>query len=511
MPLAPFLLAIYPVLVEFSANAELLTAAALLRPFFVIVLVVGVLILALRFLGRDHETAGLYALMGIFLFWWWRTLLWVLGLVGLSGGLALALSPALAVAAIGGIRRWILGASRVRLREVYRVALVLAVLLVAQASWQVGKMLHWSPEVLPPVPVLKTVSPPAHRPDIYFLVLDAYIRDDFLRSRYGFDNRPFLRALEERGFFIAREARSNFAWTNLSVTATLNMSYLEGEGVTNQALLERARDPLVPRFLAHLGYRTRSVSCGNWIFDRTQFQESVGSHWQEFEGLLFGRSGVGELFPQIRDVARRHQLRVNLRAIAPRPVGSPPLFLFSHLLAPHPPFVFLADGSPTTSLPLFGIPDIGVAADRVMGPGWYRRRYLEQLQWINRSILERIDVVLAAHPEAVFLLGGDHGSRSYTDAHGPGDMIREVHSIFSAYRFPSVARRRLYPSISPVNGFRLLFDALFGTGLGLLPDRSFTSPRNHPERRRRVPDFGRLPFPPNPQPGPVSGPRSGDS
>ena len=41
-----------------------------------------------------------------------------------------------------------------------------------------------------------------------------------------------------------------------------------------------------------------------------------------------------------------------------------------------------------------------------------------------------------------------------------------------ARTFPTLADA-LYPSISPVNTFRLILDRYFGTRLGLLPDRGY--------------------------------------
>jgi hypothetical protein len=45
----------------------------------------------------------------------------------------------------------------------------------------------------------------------------------------------------------------------------------------------------------------------------------------------------------------------------------------------------------------------------------------------------------------------------------------------NAYCVPETCRRRLYPEITPVNSFRLLFDGLFGDHLEPLPERQFFS------------------------------------
>ncbi len=46
-------------------------------------------------------------------------------------------------------------------------------------------------------------------------------------------------------------------------------------------------------------------------------------------------------------------------------------------------------------------------------------------------------------------------------------------SILNAYLVPRSVSTQLYPTVSPVNSFRLLFDGLFDAGLERLPDRTY--------------------------------------
>jgi len=52
----------------------------------------------------------------------------------------------------------------------------------------------------------------------------------------------------------------------------------------------------------------------------------------------------------------------------------------------------------------------------------------------------------------------------------------EVMRILNAYRFPGDNKSTLYPTITPVNSFRVLFNDYFGAGLPLLKDQSWCSP-----------------------------------
>ena len=51
--------------------------------------------------------------------------------------------------------------------------------------------------------------------------------------------------------------------------------------------------------------------------------------------------------------------------------------------------------------------------------------------------------------------------------------LREKVSILNAYYLPGADPQAVYPSISPVNSFRVVFSLYFGTNLSPLTDRTF--------------------------------------
>ncbi len=64
------------------------------------------------------------------------------------------------------------------------------------------------------------------RPDIYYIILDGYGRSDALQRVIGFSNSWFIKGLEDQGFYIAKNARSNYCETELSLSSSLNLQYL---------------------------------------------------------------------------------------------------------------------------------------------------------------------------------------------------------------------------------------------------------------------------------------------
>jgi hypothetical protein len=104
----------------------------------------------------------------------------------------------------------------------------------------------------------------------------------------------------------------------------------------------------------------------------------------------------------------------------------------------------------------------------------YIVRYREQLAFLNKKILEAVDAILSRSPEPpIIILQGDHGSRAYTDLDRPeASYFKENLAILNAYHLPGDGRALVYPGLSPVNTFRLVFKHYFGAELDLLEDRS---------------------------------------
>ena len=77
----------------------------------------------------------------------------------------------------------------------------------------------------------------------------------------------------------------------------------------------------------------------------------------------------------------------------------------------------------------------------------------------------------------IIVLQSDHGYGRGEAWKGLGaPALEERTSILNAYLVPDPCRDSLYPSITPVNSFRVLFDCAFSATLPLLPDLTYYSP-----------------------------------
>lgn len=114
------------------------------------------------------------------------------------------------------------------------------------------------------------------RPDIYYIILDGYGRADMLDSVYGYDNSSFIKALEERGFIVPRNSRSNYPQTPLSLSSSLNMQYLDtlasemGDSFLWWPLEDTIQHSQVRKYLERQGYKTVVVASD---FDYTDIRD----------------------------------------------------------------------------------------------------------------------------------------------------------------------------------------------------------------------------------------------
>jgi hypothetical protein len=93
--------------------------------------------------------------------------------------------------------------------------------------------------------------------------------------------------------------------------------------------------------------------------------------------------------------------------------------------------------------------------------------------WSNFNALEA-ELRVQIPRNAIIILQGDHGPAGFLHWDNPAEPeMRERLAILNAYYFPRATYERLYPTISPVNTFRAIFDEFWGGELGLLDDVSY--------------------------------------
>lgn len=332
---------------------------------------------------------------------------------------------------------------------------------------------------------------PDDPPDVYVLVLDEYANAAVLTETYGYDNGPFLDALRERGFAVSEDSLANYAMTYLSLSATLNLGYLDGlppdggyEPASFSDVTRLMRESAVARSFTDSGYRFVLVASGWGPTDASPLADEVvrcGRHATEFERNLGDTTVLRAFEGRFTGHARRAQVNCAFEALAGMPERHGPQFVFAHMLTPHRPFVFDADGGPVDALA------VGRSRSDV---ATRERLYVAQLQHVNTLALRWIDGLLARDPGAVILLQSDTGPGGLGAASGATseEAVRERMRNLNAARVPGVGLDDTEWAGSSVNTFRALFDLRFGTAYGPLPDRAWLSTYEEPFRVRDVTD-----------------------
>lgn len=300
-------------------------------------------------------------------------------------------------------------------------------------------------------------------PDIYYILMDAYTSSESLREFWGYDNSPFLDFLRAHGFQVVTNARANYNRTTYSMSASLNMEYPQplpelSPFARVESLCGTIQAAEVPRQLQASGYRLINLSLFN-VLDQPRFYKFMLTGHRSLAELLFDGSIFGHLLRYSPSVFwGRPNLKIFTKlAEIPAESAAAPRFVYAHLMMPHAPFIF----------------------DRRGRTLWLRARelnkenYLEQLIYANQLLTNTVTAILAkSKMPPLIIIQGDHGVRWVLGKDG----APEETTILNAYYLPNGKPDWIYPGITPVNTFRMVFNRYFGASYPYLPDRQFDTP-----------------------------------
>jgi hypothetical protein len=348
------------------------------------------------------------------------------------------------------------------------------------------------------------------QPDIYYIILDSYARADYMQDLFGYDNAQFIDFLESRGFYIADQSHANHNWTGYSLASALNLNYVQDLGLQLAphsypwVVSPAIRDSTARAALEQAGYASVALQTGWPITEITDADRYLIASEAElrrlrrplmltrFETQLVQTSMALALSDLNRDSWQRwttefgdlpySELRVIVRSafanlpLAAREPG--PEFVFAHIMSPHKPFVFGPQGESRDPEGAFTFANSG-------DPSGEFTAYRDQAVFITGQMQLTIDAILqSADSPPIIILQADHGYPWGDDEwqSQPGRGIPQRTAILNAYLLPERCRSMLYPTLTPVNTFRVVFNCQFGTSLPLLEDRVFytLNPRRDP-------------------------------
>lgn len=457
----------------------------ILVPTLLAVFIAVLLSLIFYALTRDARTAGVIAsLFVIALLYLWYLFLAIIGitLVGIF------------IARLVLKKR--IGFNEVNLTLSIVSLMVSAYYLYQFGSFTIGQSGYVQENPAHPIMAGQEVTRMADQsPDIYYIILDGYGRADMLQSVHGYDNFPFINELQQRGFVVAHKSQSNYPRTMLSLASSMNMEYLDNltTDLGDSNLWWPASDFIqhgqVRSFLEQQGYRTVFIASGfdlTDIRDGDVYMKPYPIMLRNFQSAFISWTNLRVLhelpWPEdyfLSSNSPRYIILYNFETL-PEVASIPgPKYVFSHVMAPHPPYIFGSQGQPVDQdypSPEFGSPGYSQFFSQ------YRQGYLDQLTYINEKTIEMIDGILAnSETPPVIILQGDHGPDIFMNYDDPAiACLYERYSILNAYYLPGVDSDSVPPDISPVNSFRMIFNFYFGTNLQVLQNLQYYSTNADP-------------------------------
>jgi hypothetical protein len=491
-PLHPFLFGFHSVLSLYALNATKLPITDMLALSATVLAAIAAALVLIRWLVGDTMKAAILTSLFVIPIVYFVPLL---GLVSsLFGDFASPVAfVALSILPIGGLL-WGVRPSKLDLRPIALGLNAAAMIFVGLAGYGlVGKPL--AAPTISPEGVARLLDAPANPPgprrDIYYIILDRYANAETLRDVYDFDNTAFLDRLGELGFFVAANSAANYQRTAHSVASSLNLDYLQNlvptsgqSGFSWLPIYQMLEKHLAGRFLKQQGYKF--IQFGSWWNPtRTSRSADENVNWHTMPQLhrsYLQQTLVGSLTESLGIAAfdeRANQcdrIRRQFSRLAELPQDPAPTFVFAHILVPHPPFVFDANGK-CLSL------EEATARSRT-------KNYTDQVIFINGMILDLVARIRAASKtEPVIVIQADEGPwpeayagderffgqdiSSVNWAKVPRAELREKMRILNALYLPGQDPAPRYPNMTPVNTFRIIFNRYFGTTLPLLPDKNY--------------------------------------
>ncbi|MGA1870654.1 MAG: tetratricopeptide repeat protein [bacterium] len=328
-------------------------------------------------------------------------------------------------------------------------------------------------------------------PNIFFIILDAYAGAEILNEIYEYQNNDLIDYLAQKGFYIANKSRSNYYQTSLSLASNLNLDYLDNLFEQNKIkfkslklMTNMIKNNKVFHFLRQYGYKIIAFSsgCPETEIDNADIYLSPQWNLSEFQNEFINTTPIPTMLNilkiDLQTNLHRKKILYIFDHLSDISNQDSPFFVFAHIKAPHPPFVFDRCGEKINLEEKFS----GDDGSWLIRKGRFTRTqyiksYIDQLIFINNKIKITIDAILSnAKTPPIIILQGDHGPRSMF-IWGDTDMThhKECFSILNAYYFPDKSYASLYDEITSVNTFRIVMNQYFSGNYEILEDKSYFS------------------------------------
>jgi hypothetical protein len=494
-PFFLLLFAIYPSLALVNRNFREVDATVIIRPLLFSILVAILFCIVSILLIKSRPKAILIAT--IFLIFFFSVGHLSIVMEGLNFGktwggdlswLVNALVPLVALLILFFICRAILNTKR-DLALIYQTLNVISLFLVLSSGFMLlnSYSARLADSLNQRIEVIENVV----GPDVYYIILDAYGRQDSLKS-LGYDNSAFINELEDIGFYVPSCSRSNYPQTVMSMASSLNMDYL-WEAIPNRGANDRNSKPVyvgildsrVRQEFEKRGYRIVVFDSGadwlNWR-DVDQFvapppKPFLSTQLDPFEYIFLDTTALHPLlsrpfFLQKKYVHNYNRILFTLNELPKIARVEGPKFVYVHMLVPHRPNIFMPDGSMNLNTDYY---------KKGVGEGINRQYdiqgYINNTKFINSRLPGVVrEIIENSQTPPIIIIQADHGYQ-----------LPDIRfDILNAYYFPDRNYAALYPTITPVNTFRVVLNTYFDGNYLLLKDQGINVGINRPYGKKTM-------------------------
>ena len=230
----PLLFAAYPVFTLFASNIDQIKSTAIVRSLLLSVVAAVVIWLILYLMMKDWRRSAILVSLYLVLFFSYGHIYHYLeahSILGLFLGRHRVLAILWLLLTVLGTWAALYKTQETRkvteaLNSIGVALIVMSVVMMLVYSIRINTVDLGQTRVFARDGQIYLHSSP-QMPDIYYIVLDAYAREDVLKKKFDLDNSAFIGELEKMGFYVADCSQSNYGFTNFSLASTLDMDYMD--------------------------------------------------------------------------------------------------------------------------------------------------------------------------------------------------------------------------------------------------------------------------------------------
>jgi len=310
-------------------------------------------------------------------------------------------------------------------------------------------------------------------PDIYYLVFDELAGFESMREYFHNQKADeFKTFLKDREFHVFEESRSSDIWSIHQIATRLNYFDYEYNKRHEERWLYSITNNKAFALVESKGYTTVVLEQLSWFFptmpafradhvyDITMF-ETVAHHilYDDFLMMVADKTMFYPLNHEKDHIETKYKAVRQFNDFAIERVANledirSPRFVYMHLLMPHWPYLYDADGNP-------------VHHDNYREFDYYEGYYEYTIKAIENMVIGLMENADPENPP-VIVLQSDHGVRvNYLDP-GNVDYPEEFgRDIFFAMYTPGMDASQLPTNIDPINTLPIVFNHYLGENIPL--------------------------------------------